>query len=302
MWLNLIKKPTFLGLAAGIVLLGLYLSILTLANSFSHALSQFSQLWYWILILVIGFGIQIGLYFYIRESFRSKQMKSPTAVVATSGGASAGSMIACCLHHLVDVLPIMGLAAASLFLIKYQTLFLVIGILSNLIGITIMLEIIQKNNLAKGFLKKISVFNMSQVKKIIVVLSLLVISITFLLSGKPKNQPEPKFIKDFPVTLSEQAGISFEVKPLDFNFNDPVKFEIKITTHTGSLDFDLIKISILEDDEGNQYQPLDWQGSPPGGHHREGILAFDKLKEKSKSIRLIIKDGLSPRIFEWDLE
>lgn len=294
-------KHIIIGTFGGLALLVFYFVFLTLVNSFSHAIFQFSQMWYWILILVIGFGFQVGFYSCIREAIRARQLKGPSGSLATSGTISAGSMIACCLHHLVDVLPIMGLAAASLFLIKYQTLFLVVGILSNLIGIVIMLEIIQKNNLAKGFLKKISVFNMSQVKKIIIVLSLLVISTTFFLSGKPKNQPEPKFIKDFPVMVNEQAGISFEVKPLDFNFNEQVKFEIKIDTHSGSLDFDLVKISFLEDDKGNKYQPLDWEGSSPGGHHRSGILIFPKINSQTKKINLIIQD-VSPRFFEWDLK
>ena len=121
-------------------------------------------------------------------------------------------------------------------------------------------------------------------------------------------------IKFLPQT-SNEAGISFEVKLLDLK--ELVKFEITIDTHADSLDFDLIKISLLEDDEGNKYLPLEWQGAGPGGHHREGILSFPKLKNKPKSItealagveknenssiKLIIKDipGERPRIFEWN--
>ncbi|MHC4321640.1 MAG: hypothetical protein ACYST3_05130, partial [Planctomycetota bacterium] len=62
---RLIKKPVLWGIAAGLSLLTVYSLILTLANSFSHLIEQLREMWYWITILVIGFGIQAGLYSYI---------------------------------------------------------------------------------------------------------------------------------------------------------------------------------------------------------------------------------------------
>ncbi len=121
---------------------------------------------------------------------------------------------------------------------------------------------------------------------------------------------EQEFQSELPETIDlssktdTQNSVSFKVTPIDFNFDNPIKFEIKIDTHSGSLDFDLTKISILEDNKGKQYQPLDWQGSPSGGHHRSGILFFPKLDIQTKNIKLIIKDisNGSPRIFEWELK
>ena len=303
------KKFILIGFIAGLSLLFLYFLILSLANSFSHAVSQFSEMWYWILILAVGFGAQVGLYTFIREKLKT----APGKVLAASGGISTGSMVACCLHHLADVLPLMGLAAAALFLIKYQIFFLIIGILSNLIGIIIMLEIIQKNNLPQcSFLKKILAHNISRVKKLIIGLSLALILITFSLVNKSRiekpeiGKPEIRSaaIANLPAKTNNQSGVTFEVTPLDFSFENPVKFEIKIDTHSGSLDFDLIKISTIEDDKGNKYQPLDWQGPPPGGHHLEGILIFPKLNSEVKYIKLSIRDinQNSPLIFEWSLE
>ncbi len=312
------KKFIIIGLIASFSLLALYFGILSLANSFSHAIEQFSQMGYWILLLVAGFGLQVGLYFFIRASFRLKQMASPTAAVATSGGISTGSMIACCLHHLVDVLPLIGLAAAAVFLTQYQLLFIIIGIFSNLIGITIMLEIIQKHKLSEGFLKRTLIYNMSQVKKIAIGSSLVLFLITFFLinnQGKinipaaamipPEvdGESETTEIINLPSKTDTREEVSFKVTPLDFSFNKPVEFEIRIDTHSGSLDFDLSKISILEDEKGNKYQPLFFQGSPPGGHHRSGTLFFPKLEILPKKIKLTIKDivNLPPRVFEWDL-
>ncbi|UCD35460.1 MAG: hypothetical protein JSU90_01110 [Nitrospiraceae bacterium] len=67
--------------------------------------------------------------------------------VATAGGISTTSMVACCAHHLTDVLPLVGASAAAVFLSQYQSVFLTAGVLSNLVGITLMLKIIQKQGL-----------------------------------------------------------------------------------------------------------------------------------------------------------
>jgi hypothetical protein len=59
----------------------------------------------------------------------------------------------------------------------------------------------------------------------------------------------------------------------------------------------------LKDDKGNEYEAMEWDGSPPGGHHRYGVLTFPKLKQDTTSIELTIKDvyDIPERIFYWDL-
>ncbi|GFP19971.1 hypothetical protein HKBW3S03_01475 [Candidatus Hakubella thermalkaliphila] len=66
------NKPIIIGAIGATGLLIIYFGILTWVNSFSHALEQFSQMWYWISILVVGFGIQLGLYSYIRFGVTAK--------------------------------------------------------------------------------------------------------------------------------------------------------------------------------------------------------------------------------------
>ena len=292
------KKFLFIGFIASLSLLILYFLILSLANSFSHAVEQFFLIWYWILILVAGFGIQVGLYTFVRQSQKIASKK----VLVASGGISTGSMIACCLHHLSDVLPLIGVAVISTFLIQYQLFFIIIGILANLIGIILMLEIIQKNNLPQcSILKRILIYNMSQVKKIAIIFSLVLLPSVFLLSSNQGSKGKLIETINLPPKADNQAGIEFEVTPLDFNFGNPVKFEIKIDTHSGSLDFDLAKISILEDDLGNQYLPTEWQGLETGGHHRSGILLFPKIDSSANKLKLIIKDNFQ-RGFEWGIK
>jgi len=57
-------------------------------------------------------------------------------------------MVACCSHFLLNVIPIVGLSGIALFLASYQKEFLSIGILSNIVGIGIMLN--HKNKMKRG--------------------------------------------------------------------------------------------------------------------------------------------------------
>lgn len=127
----------------GIWLLVFYFGLLSIANSPSHAGQEFARLWYWVIALAAGFGLQIGLYAYAKE----RMSHVHAAGVAASGGISGASMAACCAHHLTDVLPLIGLTALSTFLGQYQIVFMIAGVISNLIGVLIMLRMIKKHGL-----------------------------------------------------------------------------------------------------------------------------------------------------------
>ena len=178
------KKSVKWAFIGSLSLFIIYFSILSIANSFKHAIDQFIQMWYWVSLLVIGFGIQVGLYSFIRNSMKQKLAGAATEVAA-SGGISTGSMIACCAHHLSDVLPIIGLSAAALFLDRFQTLFIVVGVLSNLIGINMMLKIIQDNKLyvkKNGFLYRILTINMRKSLHAVVAFSAIIFLIELSIS------------------------------------------------------------------------------------------------------------------------
>jgi len=173
---GLFKTSFSAGLAGALLLLVFYFSLLTLVQSFSHAVEQFRYLWYWILLLAFGFGIQAALYTYVRNE------ASASASVAASGGVSGMSMVACCAHHLTDILPVLGLSALSIFLTRYQTFFIVIGVLSNLNGIIYMLSIIQKHSLAGSspLLNSILKYDMRSVLNVSLLLSALVALAVYL--------------------------------------------------------------------------------------------------------------------------
>lgn len=163
----LIRKPILWGTIAGIALLAVYFLILTFANSFGHAFQQFSEMWYWIALLVVGFSLQVGLYAYIRSIAKIKVDMGATTSVATAGGISTTSMVACCAHHITDVFPILGVSAAAVFLNQFQTLFIIIGVLSNLIGINLMLKIIQEHKLYHKDSRILSVIIKYNMKKLL---------------------------------------------------------------------------------------------------------------------------------------
>jgi hypothetical protein len=65
-------------------------------------------------------------------------------MMGASGSTSATAMLACCLHHVTDVLPILGLSAAATFLTRYQRPFMLLGLGMNVIGIIVMLFVLYR--------------------------------------------------------------------------------------------------------------------------------------------------------------
>ena len=141
------KPAALIGIVGALLLIVLFFTIVILASgTLENAWQEFTRLWYWVLILAAGFGLQLGLFFHIRNSANGA-VSEGKAEVAASGTISTGSMIACCTHGLVNLLPILGASAAAAFLAQYQLPLILLGVFSNLTGLTIMLGIMQKHNI-----------------------------------------------------------------------------------------------------------------------------------------------------------
>ncbi|MDP4038970.1 MAG: hypothetical protein Q8P57_00085 [Candidatus Pacearchaeota archaeon] len=122
------------GILSGLGLLLFYLGVVSIFQGVDFAFLNLRSLWYLIFPLAIGFGTQIGLFFSI------KYTAGITGMVAGTGGISGGSMVACCSHFLLNIIPLAGFSGIAIFLMKYQSGFLVFGILSNILGIGLMLN------------------------------------------------------------------------------------------------------------------------------------------------------------------
>ena len=129
-----------------ILIASFYIGIPTWAQGWEYASSQFIRDRWYVIPIILGFGVQAALYSILR--FRLFIPVTSTAhagsMISASGGTSATAMVACCIHHVTDVLPILGLSAAASFLTRYQRPFMLVGLVMNLIGIGVMLVVLYR--------------------------------------------------------------------------------------------------------------------------------------------------------------
>lgn len=100
---------------------------------------------------------------------------------------------------------------------------------------------------------------------------------------------------------SNERGVKVTVIPKNLlNGAKAWEFEVTLETHTQSLNDDLAKSAVLIAG-GMQYAPLGWEGTPPGGHHRKGLLRFKTVTPRPQSVELQIRLGgeTAPRNFQW---
>lgn len=120
-----------------------YLTLLAVTKDPTHPLTQMKLYQPWMSLLIVGFGIQVGFYSLLRNGvqIRLNSQESKEAKVVTGAGAAVSgvSMAACCAHHVVELLPILGVSGAALFLTEYQKELLIVGVIANLFGIVFMI-------------------------------------------------------------------------------------------------------------------------------------------------------------------
>lgn len=146
--MNSSAKRFFLPLGAGLLgavfLTAVYLGIVSLAESPAHALELFWQDKAFVVPIILGFGTQVGLFTLLKKGlYVPVHAPASGATTAAGGGMSTMAMVACCAHHVADVLPLVGLTAAATFLANWKVPFMIVGLLTNLIGIVVMLRAIR---------------------------------------------------------------------------------------------------------------------------------------------------------------
>jgi len=103
---------------------------------------------------------------------------------------------------------------------------------------------------------------------------------------------------------NDQNRVRVDVRPVQLLPGKTAKFEIRMNTHSGDLSQDLVAVCALKDNSGREYRPTGWDGSPPGGHHRSGVLEFPELADGAQSITLVIREvaDVPERVFNWSIE
>ena len=130
---NNITKSILYGILASTILLGVYFTILTLVSDWSFTQDQFARYWYFVVGLAMGFGIQTALYQHIKSLVHGGQGMGK--VVGVSGTTSTAAMISCCVHYLVNLIPVLGVTGLVTFVAQYQVELFWVGLTFNIFGI-----------------------------------------------------------------------------------------------------------------------------------------------------------------------
>lgn len=86
-------KPIQFGAGAFVLLLAINFAVVSLISGVDFTLEQFAKFWYFFVSLALGFGIQVGLYTYLKQLVG--QHGASGKVVAVSGTTSMAAMVSC---------------------------------------------------------------------------------------------------------------------------------------------------------------------------------------------------------------
>ena len=144
---NIIWRSGCTGCAAFIGLLLFYFVSVGLVESWTHAAELMLGDLFYVGLIALGFGLQISLFTYVKLLQKMVRTRGITATAVSGTGASTVSMAACCLHHLGDILPLIGLSGTIIFFAQYRYPLMWLGIVINLFGVLMMLRMINKHRL-----------------------------------------------------------------------------------------------------------------------------------------------------------
>ncbi len=119
------------------------------------------------------------------------------------------------------------------------------------------------------------------------------------------NAPVPVSSADLTQT-KEEAAVTVKVTPLNLQDGSAgtLDFEITLDTHSVDLSYDLTAIATLSSNAGEEAKPAKWDGPGGGGHHMSGTLSFPQMKDRGKSLTLILRGiaDVPERTFVWNAD
>jgi hypothetical protein len=122
------------GVAAAGALTAFYVAVLAASGGWKHLADQARVDWWLLGPIIIAFGTQAALAVELRQRHRANHLAATTGA---GTGASAAGMIACCAHHLADLVPLLGAAGLAGFLFDWRIPLMVGGLAVNLAAIAV---------------------------------------------------------------------------------------------------------------------------------------------------------------------
>jgi len=105
------------------------------SGSFSHLADQVRTDWYLLVLIVAGFAVQVAFFTELRHLHHMHQVER--AAGGAGAGASTVGMVACCSHHLADLIPLVGATGAAAFLYDTRVAFMVVGLVVNAVAVSV---------------------------------------------------------------------------------------------------------------------------------------------------------------------
>lgn len=120
----------------------------------------------------------------------------------------------------------------------------------------------------------------------------------------PRDEPRSVAPAQWERQVSTAGGVEVSAAPGDLSENaSSLDFEISLDTHSVELNYDMVAGAALADETGKEYKPFLWEGAEPGGHHRSGILKFNRISPHPKNVTLILRGigGVPETRFTWTI-
>lgn len=301
------KRPIIAGVLATDGLLALFLLLVTTLSGWDTARTQFTHYWYYIVALAIGFGVQVGLFVYLRSAIRNA---ASGKIMAVTGTTSTAAMVSCCTHFLVNILPILGATGIAAFVGQYQTQLFWVGLFMNALGIAYI------GNRVRQFRQHhaLMISTDTQVRPttprplitngVVMLAFIIVVGIVWFVSlpasVKTSSAGAAASTGNLGAQTSDENGMTVAVTPKRQGAGQ-WQFDVAINNHSQNVTQDMVAVSSLTDQAGIVYRPTGWNGDPPEGHHRSGTLIFSSLPTNVTSFTLTLRDlgGVAERTFRW---
>jgi len=126
-------RAVAIGTLATAALLALYFGLVSVVSGIEFTRDQFAQFWPFVIALAVGFGVQVGMYTFLRNAVHGAHASGK--VVAVSGTTSGAAMVSCCTHYLVNRLPARGATGLVTLVGQYQVELFWFGLAANAAGI-----------------------------------------------------------------------------------------------------------------------------------------------------------------------